>query len=499
MSKPTADELNVNLTPPALKPVAGSPWGDDALQRKSIASELTKLAATLARGEESATIALDGGYGTGKTFILQRWVQELQDHGQVAVYYNAWENDCDDDPLVSLIETLASDAKAKKWRRATWTALTKAVEGVVRKYTGVDVQKFRKAVANGQTVGLLDAAAARRKSRKKLKKLLKKLVKATRDKEGVGVVVTIDELDRCRPTFATELMERVKHVLNVPGLVFVFGVNMVALRETVRTRYGEIDAHQYLLRMFTKALHMPLGVVFHGKDRQAPAERYIEYLVDRHGLPAFCKRDKLLDLELSRSKQLLLLVASGGRVTPREMERIVELFAELASSSLLPSGTAYSTFPRVLVPLAVARVKAPDAYYQAVSMPDRAPAVLDCLFELIHNASLYEYQQTELDKVEMTMYRVCHEHPPDNYESLPPAYVALQRFAKAPILLELDGRHLSSRLARINKERAGALLNLAPSEQSDWSVGTVLVHEHLTFATLQFITSRFDAVWPPPS
>lgn len=489
MSKPTADELNVNLTPPVLRPVAGSPWGDDALQREGIASELTKLAATLARGEESATIALDGGYGTGKTFILERWVQELQDRGGVAVYYNAWENDCDDDPLVSLIETLASDAKAKKWREATWGVLNAAVEGVVRKYTGVDAQKFRKVVAGGQTVGLLDAAATRRQSRQELKRLLTDLV------EEPGVVVVIDELDRCRPTFATELMERVKHVLNVPGLVFVFGVNMVALRETVRARYGEVDAHQYLLRMFAATLHMPPGVAFHGRDGRVLSEHYVDDLMDRYGLRAFCNRRELLRVELSQSKKLLLLIASGGRVTPREMEHVVWLLAKLAASSLLPNRKAYSMFPRMLVPVAVARVKAPDAYYQAVSIPDRAPTMMNCIFDLIHDAKLHDYQLTELNKMEMTMYRVCHEHPPDSYESLPPAYMALQDYAEGRSA-ELNSEHLSRRLARISRERARALLRHAPPEQIESSAVNVSVRLPLTFATLQFITARFDAVWP---
>ena len=497
MSKPTADELNVNLTPPALKPVAGSPWGDDALQREGIASELSKLAAKLARGEESATIGLDGGYGTGKTFILRRWVQELQDHGRVAVYYNAWENDCDDDPLVSLIETLASGAKAN-WGEAAWAGLNEALGGIVRKYTGVDVPNVRQALTDGQTIGLLDAAAARRKSRQNLKELLAKLVKSTSDKEEVGVVVVIDELDRCRPTFATELMERVKHVLNVPGLVFVFGVNMVALRETVRARYGEIDAHQYLLRMFTATLLMPLGIAFHGRDGRVLYEGYVDKLIDRFGLRAFCEQRELLGFELPRSKQLLLLIASGGRVTPREIERVVWLLAKVASSSLPLDQAAYAVLPHLLVPLAVTRVKAPDAYYQAVSIPDRATAMMDCLFELIHDAKLQYRQRWELNKMEMTMYRVCHKHPLEDPNSLPPAYVALEEYIDESSTV-LDGRHLSRRLAHISKNEASALLALAPEGHVDSSAAHVSVHLPLTFETLQSITALFDTVWPQPT
>ena len=487
MTTPADDESNINLAPPALRPIAGSPWGDDALQRQGIASELNKLVAELAHGEDSATISLDGGYGTGKTFVLERWVREMQDQERVAVYYNAWENDCDDDPLVSLIETLASDARTKKWRQAVSKALNETLYGIVRKYTGVDVGKIRKAFAPFRPVGLLEVAAARRASRRRMKELLTKLVNEVKSTEAFGVVVVIDELDRCRPTFATELLERVKHVLNVPGMVFVFGVNIIALRETVKAAYGNIDAHQYLLRMFTTTLLMPPGA------RKEQAKRHVNSLIDRHGLRGFCKQHRLLDAGLSEAEGLLFLVAAGGGVTPREMERIVWLLAKVASSSLLADRKAYSMLPLVLVPLAVAKIKDPDAYYATVSIPDQAPAVINCLSELIHEVQLDEWQIIELDRLEMTMYRICHQHPPSKYNSKPPACVSLDEYAKErglKIPLALDDQHLSHRLKNIDRERAKALLEL---EKAPPEYDTSLI---LTFATLQSLTSRFDAVWP---
>ena len=499
MTTPADDEPDINLAPPALKPVAGSPWSDDALQRQGIASKLNTHVAELAHGEDSATIALDGGYGTGKTFVLERWVREMQDQGRVAVYYNAWENDCDDDPLVSLIETLASDARTKKWRQAAWTVLNEVMDGIVRKGTGVDAGNVRKALTGGQAFGLLDAAAARRTSRQVLKEQLAKLVETTSDSGDFGVVVVIDELDRCRPTFATELLERVKHVLNVPGLVFVFGVNVIALRETVKAAYGDIDAHQYLLRMFTRTLHMPPGVAFHGREGEDRAAGYVEYLADRHGLRAFCERFTLLKSELSTSVRFLSLVASGGQVTPREMERIVWLLAKVASTSLQPDRTAHSILPLVLTPLAVVRIRAPELYYRAVSIPDQAPAVIDYLSELVDESKLGEEYRDGLDKLEMTMYRVCHQHPPGKRNVPPPAYVSLGEYAKEEGPSALDGQHLSHRLTNIDKERARAILDRAPAEDGMSEEAGIRLHRVWTFATLQRITSRFDVVWPRES
>ena len=188
-------------------------------------------------------------------------------------------------------------------------------------------------------------------------------------------------------------------------------------------------------------------------------------------------------------------MAAGGSVTPREMERIVWLLARVASFSLPTGQKAYTMLPFVLVPLAVAKVKDPDAYYHTVSKPDQAPAVINCLSELIQEVQLDKWQLAELDRLEMTMYRICHQHPKGKYNSPPPAYVSLSEYAKEGSQSALESRYLSRRLVRITREQATTLLERAPQEHSASESG-IPVHVRYTFETLQRITSRFDVVWP---
>ena len=466
----------INLNPPARKPAAGAPWRDDALQRQGIASELDALVSDLARGAEPAAIALDGGYGTGKTFILERWVREMHDRGQVAVYYNAWENDCDDDPLVSLIETLASNDKTD-WGDRVAAALNEALAGILRKFTGLDVPKVLEA-GKDETVGLLEAARGRRESRKMLKGLLAKLVEEAHADDKAGVVVVVDELDRCRPTFANELMERVKHVMNVPGLVFVFGVNTAALRETVKSMYGNIDAHQYLLRFFTEGPTMPQGAISPDPLQTGRADEYLRRLADRYGLRAFCNSHPLLQEYFGRTFDLLRIAMASGGLTPRESEHIMRLISKAAAS--LTTEWTSPMLPTVLVPLAIARIKNPDAYFQTVSHPDEALAVINCFFDVVSEANVDEQDQPSLDRVEMALYQVCHQ--PSSSSRIPPAHLALEKFASEKGISTLDDQHLSRRLTGITKERAGELLERAPQER--W-----------IFKTLRYITSHFDSVW----
>ena len=53
------------------------------------------------------TISIHGYWGTGKTFLLQRWQRDLETDGFKAIYFNAWEDDFCDDPLLAILGQLA--------------------------------------------------------------------------------------------------------------------------------------------------------------------------------------------------------------------------------------------------------------------------------------------------------------------------------------------------------------------------------------------------------
>ena len=65
------------------------------------------------------------------------------------------------------------------------------------------------------------------------------------------IVVTIDELDRCRPTYAVKVLERIKHYFDVPGIVFVIATDGTNLPNAVGSVYGaKIDGELYLRKFF---------------------------------------------------------------------------------------------------------------------------------------------------------------------------------------------------------------------------------------------------------
>ena len=71
-------------------------------------------------------------------------------------------------------------------------------------------------------------------------------------------IVLIDELDRCLPDYAMELLNVTRHLFDVPGVVIVLGVNRSELGHRVQQVYGEkCDADTYLRRFVDLSIDLP--------------------------------------------------------------------------------------------------------------------------------------------------------------------------------------------------------------------------------------------------
>ena len=91
-----------------------------------------------------------------------------------------------------------------------------------------------------------------------LSKIQKNLQECIQKKSQKKVVIIVDELDRCKPTFAVKTLEIVKHLFNIKGLVYIFALDITELQHCVKTVYGnEFNAIGYLQRFFDYSTWMP--------------------------------------------------------------------------------------------------------------------------------------------------------------------------------------------------------------------------------------------------
>ncbi|MCI0508623.1 KAP-like P-loop domain-containing protein [Chromohalobacter marismortui] len=275
-------------------------WENDLLERKKVAEFLQNL---LENDDDIKVVNIDSAWGSGKTFFLENWKEDL-DKERGVVYFNAWERDYTGDPFVSLVSAIKNQLESQvdegrfisrfddfstKASGAILSAspvLMKAIgKGLVRKLIGVDVDEVKGAFDDEREGGfesgfaLLDGACedARGVADEAAVKAVKSLIESSEQNiqvvesfrevfeelvEKVGrhlsggdefkpVYVLVDELDRCRPTYAIELLERIKHFLDVPGCKFVIATDTRQLCHSVRAVYGNgFNSFGYLKRFF---------------------------------------------------------------------------------------------------------------------------------------------------------------------------------------------------------------------------------------------------------
>ena len=262
--------MGFRIQPRALEISESDPFANDKLDREEPAQILTRLVRSF---DGPCVIAVDAAWGNGKTTFLKMWSQHLRNAGCPVVEFNAWETDFAAHPFLALTEEMFEQlGQFEDSDRAKIDKFKSVAAQVLRQVGSELVQSAAASMAGpvaSQTVGnLLEALAKERMSEyselkmamKDFKNTLKDMADSMQKKEGRGrpLVVVIDELDRCRPTYAIALLETAKHLFSADGVVFVLGINRAGLEHSVNALYGQnFDSAEYLRRFFDIDFRLP--------------------------------------------------------------------------------------------------------------------------------------------------------------------------------------------------------------------------------------------------
>ncbi len=277
---------------PKIKIDPKDPFKEDELKRSESAEILTQFLQSI---DEPFVLAIDSGWGTGKITFIQMWEKYLQNKGFNCLYFNAWENDFSDDPLISFIGEMQSiigkletkrRLKAKQYLRKVkevgYSLAKQSIPVIARIATSgvVDINSF-----SGKEISDLAAKIAQEKIdsyekdkmtlqefRKSLEKFVTEIIES-KDGENKPLVFFIDELDRCKPTYAIGLLERLKHLFNVTGVVFVLALAKDEIFHSIESLYGKIDADGYLRRFIDLDYTLP----------DVHPDRYCRFLFKKFG------------------------------------------------------------------------------------------------------------------------------------------------------------------------------------------------------------------------
>ena len=375
-----------------------SPWYDDLLGRAEIGERLTKL---IRQQSVPLTISIHGNWGTGKTFLLKRWQKELEKQGYSAIYFNAWEDDFCDDPLLAIIGQLSEYFKegnlknlAGKLAQIAVPLLSKNALGVLNKATGLTLEVE---VKESSARDLLKEYRDQRATKDELKKHLTTMAARVVENTEHPLVFIIDELDRCRPTFAIELLERVKHICDVANLVFVFGLNRDELSKSLNSIYGEIDSAVYLRRFFDFEFNLPES------DSQGFATHLIDsfQLADAFRSLSGTARDDTHMHDYNNYRTFFPKLWSALGFSLRDIDYSVRLLALLART-IRPRTF---THPFLLGILIAMKFKRSDIYRSMLAGNFRTSEIIDYLEGELRQTPYDEDLARLLDRSEGLLYR----------------------------------------------------------------------------------------------
>lgn len=253
---------------------------DDSIGRNT---DLYYFISILNSIEDSCSISLDGDWGSGKTFFVNQAKMILDAHNeyinvenaddckaicdkfskyssssahkihlqpQVCVYYDAWKNDNDDDPILSLVYSIMSSVETDfSFKNTKFVDIGKNIVKAL-----IENQKITQLIDSFKVEDPFEVLKLAKNIEDKVREFFQTLL----PEKGNRLVVFVDELDRCRPSFAVNLLERIKHYFSDDQITFVFSVNMNQLKCTICNYYGnDFDGFKYLDRFFDLRLTLP--------------------------------------------------------------------------------------------------------------------------------------------------------------------------------------------------------------------------------------------------
>ena len=233
---------------------------------------------------KSYVIALDSPWGTGKSCFLNMLNQDIEGKKDIiAVNYNAWENDyCDNafNPLIydvlnseKFSFSTKNDADKENIKKLLINVMKvsvavgkQVIADVLEKKVGIDFEKAIDEVFAAKKdikdfmmreIPNLRQLNEQRESFTEFKKYLSAITAWMKD-EKIKLVIIIDELDRCKPTFAIQTLEIVKHIFDIENIVFLFAIDTKQLGYSISSVYGnDFDSVGYLCRFFDYIAKMP--------------------------------------------------------------------------------------------------------------------------------------------------------------------------------------------------------------------------------------------------
>jgi len=239
----------------------------DLFKRKPLFEQIMRV--TLMAPDENLVLALEDKWGNGKSTFVKMMTSEIKmNHEDLnVIYFDAYESDYQSDPFISLSSVIYEMVENEKKLTSKFgekflcaskkiglsvlshTAKFAISTATANLLTATTIEQASGALAESFSNPIEEYIADKIKSAKNeknniihFKETLEEIHTTTQKK----TLIIIDELDRARPDYALDLLEKIKHLFSVKGFVFLLVVNREQFEKSIECRYGQIDSRLYL-------------------------------------------------------------------------------------------------------------------------------------------------------------------------------------------------------------------------------------------------------------
>ncbi len=235
------DRSNIyNLPDIELEKYKEIPFPDDEI-RPGLINFAEKFKKEIINFSTPNVIALEGGYGTGKTYFTTRFCEYLKkinyekDEKINSVYINLWESDYIQDPFIIITNKILNELNLKN-KEEIKQILLKIFKGSIKfllKQININI--------DDDINELFISLNNRKDSLKEFKYLLQESIK------DIGkVVLIVDELDRCKPDYAVKTLEIIKHFFDIDGLLIILNTKIDFLNNIFEAYYGHPQCDTFM-------------------------------------------------------------------------------------------------------------------------------------------------------------------------------------------------------------------------------------------------------------
>jgi len=208
-------------------------------------------------------ILLNGEWGTGKTTFLNEFIEKMNGKENIELFsnYNAYENDYYENAYIPFFAAIEDKLQLKNefsnFIKSVGEYAGKGVligayaimKSIAKTAINIDIDDIKENIVAIEEEKINNDCLNDYNNAKKYKKQIKeRMNELCANKSQIFI---IDELDRCKPNFAMDTLEIVKHFFDISNCVFIISVDKIQLEESIKSIYGNgINSEKYFSKLF---------------------------------------------------------------------------------------------------------------------------------------------------------------------------------------------------------------------------------------------------------